>query len=110
MSFGLDRYMEKKTKKKKKEESEDVKIKDVKTEVSHKKPLLSDSEGTWDWRLILEETVKSMVLYPHLLDYTRTEIIPRQSTITAEELAVQLHVPLGVAIIILEKLRREPKE
>jgi hypothetical protein len=102
MTFGLDRFFqkEKETKKRegKKKAPEEVEIKEVETSESR------------EWHSILEETVKSMVLYPHLLDYTRTNILPKRPSITPEKLAVQLRVPLGVAIILLDKLRSEAKE
>lgn len=99
MSFGLDQYFKKKKPPKKKDA--EAKQDDV-MEV-----LETDPSGARDWQFILEETVKSMVLYPHLLDYTRTHILPKNPNITAEELAIQLRVPLGVAIVLLEKLQRE---
>jgi hypothetical protein len=102
MSFGLDPYFKKKKPAKKKDT--EAKEEGV-TEVLE--PVLS---GDRDWRAILEETVKSMVLYPHLLDYTRTKILPKRPKITEEELAIQLRVPLGVAIVLLGKLQRETQE
>ncbi|MFW9935868.1 MAG: hypothetical protein ACFFDU_10270 [Candidatus Thorarchaeota archaeon] len=102
MSFGLDQYFkEKKPAKKKKTETK----KEDTIEVMEQDP-----SGARNWPVILEETVKSMVLYPHLLDYTRTSILPKRPTITAEELSIQLRVPLGVAIVLLDKLRSESKE
>ena len=102
MTFGLDRYFGKEKEKKKREEKKPVQ-KDVKIEK------VTPSESR-DWPMILEETVKSMVLYPHLLDYTRTNILPKHPSITPEELAIQLRVPLGVAIILLDKLKSEAEE
>ena len=102
MTFGLDRFFQKEKEKKKPEEKkeaqEEVEIKEVETSESR------------DWHSILEETVKSMVLYPHLLDYTRTNILPKRPSITSEKLAVQLRIPLGVAMILLDKLRSEAEE
>jgi hypothetical protein len=102
MSFGLDQYFKKK--KPSQKEDTETKQEDV-VDI-----LESDPSGARNWPAILEETVKSMVLYPHLLDYTRTHILPKRPTITAEELAVQLRVPLGVAIVLLDKLQRETQE
>lgn len=99
MSFGLDPYFKKKKPPKKK--GAGTKKESI-IEVLETAP-----SGTRDWRAILEETVTSMVLYPHLLDYTRTHILPKRPKITAEELAVQLRIPLGVAIVLLDKLKRE---
>ncbi len=101
MTFGLDRFFQKEKEKKKpkeKKKAQEVEIKE-----------LEPSESR-DWHSILEETVKSMVLYPHLLDYTRTNILTKRPSITPEELAVQLRVPLGVAMILLDKLRSEAEE
>jgi hypothetical protein len=102
MTFGLDRYFEKEKETKKREDK-----KPAKEEVEIEK--LEPSESR-DWHMILEETVKSMVLYPHLLDYTRTNILPKFPSITPEKLAIQLRVPLGVAIILLDKLKSEAEE
>ncbi|MFX1319507.1 MAG: hypothetical protein ACFE9D_02645 [Promethearchaeota archaeon] len=102
MSFGLDPYFKKEKPAKKKETEA--------KEESKPEILEFTPSGARDWRVILEETVKSMVLYPHLLDYTRTKILPRHPTITEEELAIQLRVPLGVAIVLLDKLQRETQE
>lgn len=99
MTFGLDRYFKK--------EKETKKNKEEKREMKEAEVLEIDRSGSIDWQQILEETVKSMVLYPHLLDYTRTNIIPKQPKITPQELAIQLRVPLGVAIVLLDKLRGE---
>lgn len=105
MSFGLDQYFKKKksTKKNGATPKEEPDLEGIEI-------LETNSSEPRNWPMILERTVKSMVLYPHLLDYTRTEILPKHPTITAEELAVQLRVPLGVAIVLLDKLRHETEE
>ena len=103
MSFGLDRYFKKK-------KSTPKKKKPLKKESTPKpKTRVSDIKmaSKRDWPSILEETVKAMVLYPHHLNYTRSNIFSQNPSITPEELAVRLHIPLGVAIIILKKLREE---
>ncbi|MFW9830332.1 MAG: hypothetical protein ACFFD8_00940 [Candidatus Thorarchaeota archaeon] len=102
MSFGLDQYFKKE--KASKKSKEDTK------EESPVKMIDTDTSGDRDWQAILEATVESMVLYPHLLDYTRTNILPNQKSITPEELAIQLRIPLGVAIVLLDKLQHESKE
>ena len=102
MSFGLDHYFKKKkTPKKNDAETEEEPVLEI---------LEGNSSESRNWPEILEKTVKSMVLYPHLLDYTRTQILPKRPTITAEELAIQLRVPLGVAIVLLDKLQHETEE
>jgi len=102
MNFGLDQYFKKKKPPKKKPPKT--------KEESALEILEADPSGARNWPAILEETVKSMILYPHLLDYTRTNILPKHPTITAEELAIQLRVPLGVAIVLIDKLQREMQE
>ncbi len=99
MTFGLDRYFKK--------QKETKKNKEQKDEMKEVEVLEINSSGPIDWQQILEETVKSMVLYPHLLDYTRTNILPKHPKITPQELSIQLRVPLGVAIVLLDKLRSE---
>ena len=102
MSFGLDQYFKKKKPPKKNDaETEEEPVIEV---------IETNSSESRNWPMILEKTVKSMVLYPHLLDYTRTKILPKHPTITAEELAIQLRVPLGVAIVLLDKLQHETEE
>ena len=97
MSFGLDQYFKREKAKKKKKPETKKPAKVAKPE----EPVDQD----WPW--ILEETVQSMILYPHLLDYTRTNILPKHPTITPEELKIQLRIPLGVAIVLLKRLQRE---
>ncbi|PUA31992.1 MAG: hypothetical protein B9J98_04945 [Candidatus Terraquivivens tikiterensis] len=56
------------------------------------------------WR-VLVETVRSMSLYPVHKSYVRERIIPKEPSISAEELAVRLGMPLGEAMVILDELR-----
>lgn len=104
MSFGLDQYFKKEKKKNAKKAEKEKKVEEP------VKILDAEPSGPRDWQAILETTVESMVLYPHLLDYTRTNILPKRPSITSEELAIQLRIPLGVAIILLAKLQREAQE
>lgn len=100
MSHGLDRYF--KAGKPPKSEP--------KAEEPH--PVSSEEKRAVarDWWAILQETVKSMVLFPHHMAYTRDHILPTHPSITPEELAVQLDVPLGVALVILDQLRTEQQQ
>jgi len=59
---------------------------------------------------ILQETVRSMILFPKHLAYAREQILPKHPGITPEELSIQLGVPLGVALVILDQLRAEREE
>ncbi len=102
MSFGLDQYFKKEKRSKKTEtERKEEEVEEV---------LDVEPPGSRDWPTILEKTVESMVLYPHLLDYTRSHILPKRPSITPEELGIQLRIPLGVAIVLLKKLQREAQE
>ena len=62
---------------------------------------------TQDWWAILQQTVTSMILYPNQLAYTRKHILPKNPSISPEELAVKLDVSIGVAMVILDKLRTD---
>jgi hypothetical protein len=97
MSPGLDRYFRR--------------AKPPETEPKEEEPCPVVSEGktapTRDWWAILQETVRSMVLFPHHMAYTRDHILPTKPSITPEELAIQLDIPLGVALVILDQLKTE---
>jgi hypothetical protein len=100
MSHGLERYFKS--------------TKTPKTEPKAEEPHPTTSEEKLaparDWWAILQETVKSMVLFPHHMAYTRDHILPGRPSITPEELAIQLEVPLGVALVILNQLKTEQQQ
>lgn len=100
MSHGLDRYL--KTAKPPKTEPK----------AEEPRPVVPDAKTapTRDWWVILQETVKSMVLFPHHMAYTRDHILPTRPSITPEELAIQLEIPLGVALVILDQLKTEQQQ
>jgi len=54
---------------------------------------------------ILQETVHSMIMYPHHKAYTRDVILNEQPDITPKELAAKLSMSLGEAIVILYELK-----
>jgi len=54
---------------------------------------------------ILQETVHSMIMYPHHKAYTRDVILNEQPDITPKELAAKLSISLGEAIVILYELK-----
>lgn len=54
---------------------------------------------------ILQETVHSMIMYPHHKAYTREVILNEQPNITPQELAAKLSISLGEAIVILFELK-----
>jgi len=100
MGDGLDRYFKS--------------AKSPKTEPKAEEPRPVTSEEKTaparDWWAILQETVKSMVLFPHHMAYTRDHILPGRPYITPEELGIQLDVPLGVALVILDQLKTEQQQ
>lgn len=55
--------------------------------------------------VILQETVHSMIMYPHHKAYTRDVILNEQPDITPKELAAKLGISLGEAIVILYELK-----
>ncbi|MBT0159943.1 hypothetical protein G4O51_08155 [Candidatus Bathyarchaeota archaeon A05DMB-2] len=58
---------------------------------------------------ILVETVQSIVMYPTHKAYTRENILPANSDVTPEELALRLNISLGEALVILDELAEERK-
>ena len=61
------------------------------------------------WR-ILVETVKSIPDFEVHLIEVRDKILPRKPDISAEELSRQLSITLGEALVILDELRKTPRE
>lgn len=61
------------------------------------------------WQLLVE-TVHASVMYPTRKAYTRDMILPKQPDISASELAGQLGMPLGEAIVVLSELRTEKRK
>jgi len=56
---------------------------------------------------ILVETVHAMVMYPHHKAYAEKNLLNERPNITPRELAVELGIPLGEALVILYELRRK---
>jgi len=54
---------------------------------------------------ILQETVHSIIMYPHHKAYTRDVILNEQPDITPKELAAKLSISLGEAMVILFELK-----
>jgi len=54
---------------------------------------------------ILQETVHSIVMYPHHKAYTRDAILNEVPDITPKELAAKLNTSLGEAMVILFELK-----
>jgi len=54
---------------------------------------------------ILQETVHSIIMYPHHKAYTRDVILNEQPDVTSNELAAKLSISLGEAIVILFELK-----
>jgi hypothetical protein len=60
------------------------------------------------WQLLLE-TVHASVMYPTHKGYTRDTILPQKPDITPNELAEDLGMPLGEALVILSELAQDSK-
>lgn len=58
------------------------------------------------WK-ILVDTVHMTIMYPHHKAYVRDVILQRTPEITPQDLALQLGIALGEALVILYELRRE---
>jgi len=56
---------------------------------------------------ILVETVHAMIMYPHHKAYIRDVVLHEQTDVTEHELAADLSIPLGEALIILYELRKQ---
>jgi hypothetical protein len=56
---------------------------------------------------ILVETVHTLVMFPNHKAYTRSVILREKPGITFLELAVQLHISVGEAVVILYELAGE---
>lgn len=63
------------------------------------------STPLWD---LLVDTARRNPMYPGLSGYIRSEILPKNPNIRAQELAIQLSISLGEAIVFLEDAK-EPK-
>lgn len=61
------------------------------------------------WK-ILVDTVHMTIMYPHHKAYVRDAILQRTPEITPEDLALQLGISFGEALIILHELRKEAKK
>lgn len=58
---------------------------------------------------ILVETVHGMVMYPHHKAYTKRNLLNERPNITPRELAVEMGMPLGEALVILYELQGKKK-
>ena len=58
---------------------------------------------------ILIETVHTLILYPHHKAYVRDVILHEKPNISPPDLAANLGISLGEAIVILHELLQEPK-
>ena len=58
---------------------------------------------------LLIEAVHASVMYPTHKAYTRDCLMPQKADISAAELAEQLGMPLGEAIVILQELMQDQK-
>jgi len=56
------------------------------------------------WKLLVE-TVHALPMYNHLKRYVQEVMLKEKPEISAKELAVQVNIPLGEAIVMLDELR-----
>lgn len=61
------------------------------------------------WSILLE-TVHAMIMFPYHKAYTRDSILNEQFTLTAQDLATKLSIPLGEALVILYELQKQKFE
>ena len=62
------------------------------------------SNPLWD---ILVDTARRNPMYPGLSGYIINEVLPNNPNIRARELAIQLSISLGEAIVILEDAKEK---
>lgn len=56
------------------------------------------------WKLLVD-TVHALPMYKHHKRYVQEVMLKERSDISAQELAVQINIPLGEAIVLLDELR-----
>ena len=56
------------------------------------------------WKLLVD-TVHSLPMYKHHKHYVQEVMVKERPDISAKELAVQINIPLGEAIVMLDELR-----
>ncbi len=56
---------------------------------------------------ILVETVHAIIMYPHHKAYTRDVVLHEKPDVTPRDLAAELNVPLGEALVILYELQMQ---
>jgi len=56
------------------------------------------------WKLLVD-TVHSLPMYKHHKRYVQEVMVKEKPEISAKELAVQINIPLGEAIVLLDEIR-----
>ena len=56
------------------------------------------------WKLLVD-TVHSLPMYNHHKHYVQEVMLKEKPEISAKELAVQINIPLGEAIVMLDEIR-----
>ena len=56
------------------------------------------------WKLLVD-TVHSLPMYKHHKHYVQEVMVKERPEISAKELAVQINIPLGEAIVLLDEIR-----
>lgn len=57
---------------------------------------------------ILVEAVHANVMYPHHKAYVAERLLNNHPEITARELATELGIPLGEALVIIYEIKKKP--
>lgn len=58
---------------------------------------------------ILVEVVHAMVMYPHHKAFIREVVLPEKPESTIQELATELGIPFGQALVIVAELEQQPE-
>ena len=59
---------------------------------------------------ILVETVHKMIMYPHHKAYVKREILHQHPEVSFQEVAINLEISRGEALVILYELKKEKTE
>ncbi|WP_455276467.1 hypothetical protein [[Eubacterium] cellulosolvens] len=59
---------------------------------------------------ILIKTVHSLTMYPYHKRYVMNNLLKKNPDITPQDLAVELDIPLGEALVILHELKNEKEK
>ena len=84
-------------------------IRDIVRLVSVKRLSLEEYVDNPLWTMLVE-TVHEMIMYPHHKAYIRSEILHEHPDISFQEVAINLEISRGEALVILYELKMEKAE